>query len=200
VINGWDQARKVEADSLPVLMSFLGHQSEGGRFVLINKGRLARDLQLSHGDAFLNVRDHGLIAVEFKSELVHTGNLFIETWSNRSRFKRGWLDHLDTDMLLYYFRDREVLYSIPFQALKHWAFRVEHPKYPGVYGRLAGFREVCQQKHEQLNDTWGRLVPVYIIRKEVGCKEWHQKDSGEWQVTEHFAEEAAETTQQLLFS
>ena len=174
-MGAFEQACRVEAEGVDDLVRFLGQQGDDGRFVLTNKGRLATDLQLAYGDAFVS-RDGNFYACEFKVERRFTGNFFIETWSNRSRFRRGWLDHLDADLLLYYFTDSCELFVIPFPRLKRWAFGGDSPN-----ERLHDYRHVCQHKYEQKNDTWGRLVPVAVIHaSDVGFRYWRKDASGEF--------------------
>lgn len=166
-MNGYQKACRVEKESTDDLLAFLDQQSDNGRFVLTAKGRLSRELQKTYGDAMVNAADGQIWCIEFKVETTHTGNLFIETWSNRSRFNRGWLDHLETDILLYYFRDAETLYSIDFKALKSWAFGSgDRP------GSIYRYPEVRQRKYDQRNDTWGRKVPIVVVEREVGLRVW----------------------------
>lgn len=177
-MNGYEKAIQVEKEAMPELLEFLGQQSDNGRFVLTAKGRLSRELQKTYGDALMNTPDGSLWAVEFKVERRFTGNFFIETWSNRSRFTRGWLDHLNTNVLLYYFLDVGRLYSIDFPKLKRWAFG-----HAEGAGRLYSFREVKQKRHDQINDTWGRVVPVAVVEAEIGCRRWERdRDRGGWGV------------------
>lgn len=173
-MNAFEQACRVEAEGAADLVAFLSRQSDGGRFVLTKKGRLAQDLQLAYGDAFVS-RDGNFYACEFKVERTFTGNFFIETWSNRSRFRRGWLDHLDADLLLYFFIGSGELFIIPFQRLKEWAFGGMFPQ-----ERLYSFPHVPQQKYRQANDTWGRLVPVSVVHQEVRFRYWRKDDRGEF--------------------
>jgi hypothetical protein len=153
--------------------------SFNGRYVRTDKGPLSRSLQERVGDVLYNSDDTEVWSVEIKGERKHTGNLFIETWSNRSRFNRGWLDKLEADLLLYYFLDSKDLYAIRLQKFKAWAFggcwgAAEYPA-----GNIYRFREVKQQCWEQPNDTWGRLVPIETIRAEVGLRHLRGPEFGE---------------------
>jgi len=169
-MSGYTDACRIEAEGIPDLVSFLEQQSDSGRFVLTAKGRLSEKLQKSVGDAIANVNSQ-VISVEFKNEVKWTGNLFLETWSNRSRRTTGWMVKLDADILLYRFEDKRVLYSIPFQRLCRWAF----------VGNIYRFPEKKQKKHDQLNDTWGRCVPVETVKREVGFREWtFDSSAGQW--------------------
>lgn len=173
--TAFDQACRVEADAMDDLVSFLKQQADNGQFVLITKGPLAVELQRTVGDGMVN-RSGQILAVEFKVEQHNKhGNFFLETWSNRSRFNRGWLDHLKTDVLLYYFSDDARLYSIPFAKLKRWAFGSG-----AAPGNIYRYQERLQRKYNQLNDTWGRCVPIGVIRREVGLTEWRRGDCSGW--------------------
>jgi len=103
-MNAFDSAREVEARSLEILTPFIESRSFDGRFVLIEKGRLAQELQRTIGDAVLTAHNGNFYAVEIKAEESNKhGNLFLETWSNLSRYKTGWMFTLDTDLFLYHF-------------------------------------------------------------------------------------------------
>src|ERR1043166_1316452 len=107
-MSGFESARVVEARGLSVLTPFLDERADG-RFVLFDKGPLARALQETTGDGVFNVEDGGTFFVEIKCERKWTGNLFLETWSNRNLEDRqsharrgcnpGWLYKLNADLL-----------------------------------------------------------------------------------------------------
>jgi hypothetical protein len=168
-MNAFDGARMVEARAMLRLRPFIEEQSDG-RFVVTDKGRLAPMLQQVVGDVLFNARRDGrLYAVELKAEARQTGNLFLETWSNRNLENRdshaqrgsnpGWLYKLRADLLFYYFLDTDKLFVMDVFALKRWAFGGGRQE-----GRLHQYREVRQGKYEQANDTWGRLVPISTLR------------------------------------
>ena len=64
------------------------------------------------------------VSAEIKAEERFTGNLFLETWSNKVfayEYRRpGWMVTLGCDILLCYFLDKKRLYSIPFGRLWSW--------------------------------------------------------------------------------
>ncbi len=185
-MNAFDDARKIELAGKDDLVRFLEAQASNGRVVLTDKGPLSQFLQETVGDAVMNDRQMDTWGVEFKIERKHTGNLFLETWSNLARRNPGWTVKLNTDVLLYYFLDIGRLYSISFQRLAKWAFGDSDAFRQGesVTGRSPGhiytFPERKQSKYNQLNDTWGRLVPVAVLKKEVGMKEYTKSQSGEF--------------------
>lgn len=140
----------------------LAIESQGQRYVLpwvrqrygdvvINVGgRLAKTLQ-KHGD-FFAMEEGSVTAFEMKVEKVKgSANLFLESWSNRSRMTPGWMFSCSADVLLYYFLDADELIVINLPALREWAFRD---------WTIARYPERRQNAREQLNDTWGWCVPV----------------------------------------
>ena len=159
---------------MAILLPYLDNET-GGRVVMTSKGVLARFLQITVGDALLNDRAGAVWSVEIKAEERHTGNLFLETWSNKNLNEKpsyalrgstmGWLFSCRADLLHYYFLDTDDLYVIPLFRLKRWAFGANKSA-----GRIYDFPEVGQAKYSQLNDTHGRLVPIETIRQEVGLK------------------------------
>lgn len=154
-MTSFDDCNRVEERGRDILLDHLSHLAE--RYVVTDKGRLARDLQRTVGDALCNTHNGAIWAIEFKVEQRYTGNLFLETWSNLKvpgYNKPGWLVTLNTDILWYYFLDNGQLISLPFQRLKHWAL---------VQGNVYRWPEKLQRKHEQRNHTYGRIVPISIL-------------------------------------
>lgn len=154
------------------------------RVVLTSKGTLAKWLQETAGDVMVNTPDGRLWTVELKTERKWTGNLFLETWSNRNLNVKadhamygsnpGWLAKLRADLLLYYFLDADILISLDLFELKRWAFGyLENSEHvAGNLYRCNGsgeqeFRERPQGVYRQANDTWGRLVPVRTLQTEM---------------------------------
>ena len=54
---------------------------------------------------------------------------------------------------------------LPLSRLQHWAFGID-----GRPGRIYDFPERPQRRYAQLNDAWGRIVPVDVLAREVGIK------------------------------
>jgi hypothetical protein len=154
------------------------HETSDGKFVVTSKGRLAPLLQGTIGDVLYNDRSGRMWSVEIKAEKKNKwGNFFLETWSNRnledadSHALRGsnvgWLAKLRADLLFYYFIECDSLYVINLLGLKRWAFGFgERPRQPSN-GRIYAFPERLQEEYEQLNDTWGRCVPISVLMAEV---------------------------------
>jgi hypothetical protein len=173
-MSGYDESRRLEAKGMNILMPFL-HEKTDGHFVLLDRGPLAIALQATDGDAILHSRGRGAYSVEIKVENKFTGNLFLESWSNKNLddldnhvrvgSNPGWLLKLKSMLLFYYFMDGDRLYVINLFRLQRWAFGAN-----GEKGNIYGYEEKKQGKYSQLNDTWGWCVPVGVIQREVGLK------------------------------
>jgi hypothetical protein len=78
--------------------------------------------------------------------------------------------HCGADFLFYYFledsegHERRQLFIMHFPKLKNWAFQGQ--------SRIHDFPLKPQREYVQLNDTWGRCVPIEVIRREVGFNEY----------------------------
>lgn len=186
-MDAFSSARGVEARSFALLAPFL--EDLNGKFVLTGKGRLAPFLQQTCGDLLFNDRGGRLWGVELKAEEDFRGNLFLETWSNRNLedpqshanhgSNPGWLLKLRADLLFYHFLDADALYILNLFSLKRWAFRTQSkrrseranrlPPEPMV-GRIWDFPEREQKKRVQLNDIWGRCVPIDVLTSEMEIK------------------------------
>jgi hypothetical protein len=159
-MNAFDAGLCVEARSWDVLEPYLKLRAFDGRFVRTAKGPLSLELQKSVGDVLVNSTREHVTCIEVKAEEQHTGNLFLERWSNRSRFTAGWFETLNTDLLWCHFLDADVVYELPFARLRQWMYWHERRGHP-----LANrFEHAKQQKYSQLNDTWGYIVPLRDLR------------------------------------
>jgi hypothetical protein len=135
---------------------------------------LATTLQRDFGDFLVNTDDRTIWAVETKVEQAWTGNLFLETWSNRNLDDTashaelgsapGWLLKTRADPLLYDFLDTDGLVTLPLFRLKQWAFG------SGEEGGICRWPEKRQGRYGQANDSWGRCVPVDVLERGVGAK------------------------------
>lgn len=158
-MNGFDKARDVERRSMEILRPFIQQRAYNGQYVVTSKGPLARELQKTVGDVLFNSDSETIYSIEVKAEEANEyGNLFLETWSNRHRFTVGWMFTLNADLLLYHFLREDELYKIPFAKLRKWAFHDN---------RIFSFPERKAQKYDQLNDTWGRCVPISVLSREL---------------------------------
>ena len=68
---------------------------------------------------------------------------------------RGWLPFLLSG-------HRVFSAAVPAPA---WAFGTGENR-----GRIYDFREVRQRRFVQANDSWGRIVPMDVVAREVGVK------------------------------
>lgn len=171
-MSAFSEASKIERRALEVLMPYLDTHADG-RVVLTNKGVLAKFLQRVVGDAIYNDKQGVMWTVEIKAEEAHTGNLFLETWSNKNLDVRanqaeygsttGWMFCCRADLLFYYFLDSDDLYIVNTWKLKRWAFGTRETQ-----GQIYQFREVWQRKYNQPNDTHGRIVPVDVLNQAFG--------------------------------
>lgn len=182
--NSFAHASLVEQRGMALLLPFLEARAYQGRIVSTARGTLARTLQASFGDVLLNTDANTLWAIEAKIERRWTGNLFLEIWSNRNLESKaahaargstpGWLVTCRADLLAFYFLDSDDLIFVPVFRLKRWAFG-SGPQ-AGVYG----FPEKCQGRYAQLNDSWGRIVPVEVIAREVGVRRLNIRQGMLW--------------------
>lgn len=147
-MSAFGEALGVESEGQRILLPWLRKRYD---HVVVNAGgRLALELQ-QICDAFANKGD-GFVAIEMKFEQSNvTGNLFLESWSNRSRLTPGWMLKCDATLLTYYFIETDELYVLDLPKLRRWAFDG---------WRIAKYPEKCQSKRDQKNDTWGWCVPV----------------------------------------
>lgn len=104
--------------------------------------------------------------VDFKIEEFNKHkNFFLEMFSNKSRRTLGWFVTARYTKLWYFFLDTRQLFIIDFDSLKRWG---RGPSKKGRRCRLIDFPLREQDKRKQMNDTWGRCVPIDVIREEVG--------------------------------
>lgn len=89
----------------------------------------------------------------------HTGNVFLETISNRERNNPGCFMYSEADYFFYYFVESRELYIIPLRRAREWFKENMHR-----------FEEKCLSTKVG-NYTYytsaGRLVPRKVLREEV---------------------------------
>lgn len=174
-MSAFEKGKLVESRGMAILLPFLEEQSDG-RLILLDKGPLALSLQETLGDAIFSCRQGRAWSVEIKIEEENKyGNLFLETWSNKNLEERGkyiargnnpgWMMKVHSDLLLYYFIRSDDLIAADLFKLKRWAFGA-----CGLPGNIYRFPEKVQNKYSQLNDTWGRVVPIDVLEREVGVR------------------------------
>lgn len=116
-------------------------------------------LQKLAGDYVVTLagKQYGL---EIKAEERHTGNWYLETWSNLPELNPGWMVTSRADWLAYFFCDVRVLYITNMRQLQSWAFGAN-----GKPGQIYNYPEKQQSKYAQLNYTTGRVVPISEIQR-----------------------------------
>lgn len=139
--------------------------------------RQAEVAQRTWGDYLLTLRTGEVVSVEVKTEAKWTGNLFLESWSNRTaegKYRRdGWLLTLHADVLLYLFLDAGAAVTLRVPDLRKWALDD---------GNLYRYKETAVKRSlegEQLNMTVGFLVPVADLVAAVGAVRYRRRD-GVW--------------------
>lgn len=187
-MSAFENSKLVEAEALARLQPYLiersGTAENPGRFILNEKGPLAKNLQETVGDVLLTHRDtQRLVSIEIKAERKHTGNAFIECWSNLNLSDQesweargsnpGWAWKLYPGLLFYYFLDADTLYIIKGYKLWQWMHLTRSQGTSIGATRIHDFRRVCQKASAQLNDTWGHLVPLSVLAAEVGIQVVH---------------------------
>jgi hypothetical protein len=172
----FDRASVIGARGVGRVLELLKERSFGGQCVTTTKGRYAPELQKALGDILFNHKDDPdrLVSVEIKTEQRFTGNLFLEHWSNLSRLTPGWMVTLRADLLFYAFEDRGRVFILDLPKLQQWAFR-EATSRADFPGWIYAFPLRRQGRYQQMNDTWGRLVPLRVLRESVGLWEWDMK-------------------------
>ena len=152
-MNAFDEASKVEAQAMRVLIPYAYSRAHEGRFVLTHGGPFAEEMQRSYGDVLISTKEN-LYGVEVKAERENEhGNLFLEVWSNLSADmpRPGWMLTTRASFLWYYFVASDDLYQIVRRDLYNWAF---------VDGNIYRYPERRQSRYAQRNLTVGRCVPI----------------------------------------
>lgn len=173
--NSFDQTKMVEAESRRIIEPLLELHTNG-RYVYTDKGRLSKEFQRRYGDVLVNMAQRGdMLSVEMKAERKETGNLFLELFSNGSRYNFGWMAHSDADLLFYHFLDSDALYITDMQWLRSWFWFGIGPTRKNGSQRIhrpgfVRFEMKRQKTYSQMNDTWGCPVSVMVIKDEVGLK------------------------------
>lgn len=148
-MNAFEQASQVERSGIDLLYPWLKY-THGNNIVFCD----SKQMQDEYGD-FVLQRGRAIEGIELKVERKHTGNLFLETWSNRHMQNRGWLFKSKSETLYYVFLDVPVIYGLNLQALSQWAQSQE----------FATYKEIQQKAYSQMNDTWGKVVKIEKLKQ-----------------------------------
>lgn len=114
------------------------------------------------GDLATWLPEFGAAHVEVKTEQNHTGNLFLETWSNLTpgwRRNPGWMVKIHPDFIAFPFINTGDIYIAKFASLWDW-FYIQNNEHQ--YSRRD------QRRHEQKNRTAGPVCPVNDIKRDIG--------------------------------
>jgi hypothetical protein len=65
----------------------------------------------------------------------------------------------------FHFLDADTVLFPPLFRLRQWAFGADDK-----LGGIHDFPERPRRRYAQPNDTWGRIVPVDVLAREVGMK------------------------------
>ncbi len=155
-----DATREIERQGRVLVTPLLMRSARDGRVRWTDDLPNAEALQRSVGDALLFGRDREY-GIEIKTEESNRhGNAFLETHSNLpdagTPYRPGWLYTLvGADILVYLFLDSQECWAMPFAALRRWLFY--HPETTKSIASM--YHERRQEKHVQLNETWGLCVP-----------------------------------------
>lgn len=124
-------------------------------------------LQKTVGD-FMATKNGQQYGIELKAEESNKyDNFFLETWSNKKYRTPGWMVTCQADYLFYYFVAERRLYILNFKKITKWAFGFVDEESNAVDGQIYKYPEKPQKKYDQLNDTWGRCVPIEDLLKGI---------------------------------
>lgn len=180
-MNAFEQCKAIEIRALNDIIPFIRNQAWEGRFVITDKGPMAKFLQETVGDLMMNCPKGKIWGVELKSEEEDKyGNFFLETWSNLSFGwnRPGWFDTLKCDVLLYYFLNPGTLYSIPYKPLFEWAHgKVRDGKLVAA-PNLHRYTLRTQSKNKQANVTAGHCVNIAELFQKVRFRRYRKTPDG----------------------
>lgn len=143
---------------------FYGNYAVDGRYVFIDKGRLATKLQKQFAvDTIVQGKNGAAICIEEKivrwprSNIPYTAfTLETQSCTVPGHESAGWMTYAEADYLLYCFEQRDGdldCYLIDFQKLQEWFW--EHETEFSIF------------RMETANRTIGRVVPVSAVRANV---------------------------------
>ncbi len=158
----------------PCCSSFLESRAHRGQVIHVAKGPLARHFQRSFGDLLIATSPRSVASVEIKVERRWTGNLFLEVWSNKNLDDRG--SHVERGSTPgWLITCRSGRGGVPFYRHQCGAVptavqlaAMGLSAWGNAPGRVYDFPERRQRRYAQFNDTWGRIVPIEVLAREVG--------------------------------
>jgi hypothetical protein len=151
-----------------VLKPYYAHEAAEGRFIFLDKGKIAKMLQQIAVDTIMQIDENGTLSYEEKIvqwpgyKYTH---FVLETMSCtvRGHEKQGWMHTARCDILRYCFcqeNERELLvYDIPFELLKEWFFKDNL------------FKRYYSTITNEINRTECKKVPIDDIMMNIkGCQ------------------------------
>src|SRR5882724_1362383 len=121
----------------------------------MGKDAFSKQCQASGIDGYFQLSNRDVVAFEVKCEQQTTGNLFLETLSNKETGREGWFYTSQSDYVIYYFLDTNLVHSFSLAKARAWVESVA----PGTY------KVAEQAKYEQRNTTVGILVPIIHLKE-----------------------------------
>lgn len=166
-----DQWQREVRDRL--LAPWYGHYSRDGRYVFIDKGKLATILQKRYAvDTIIQARTGSAICIEEKivrwpedrNRPYEAFALETKSCTTEGREAPGWMVYGEADYLLYCFAQNAeatsiIAYLIEFPALKAWFWPREN--FYSQFGPL-----------KTINRTVGRVVPIGDVVAEVRSRRY----------------------------
>lgn len=163
-MNVFDKCQKIEYQGYLLLQPYL--KANFDEYVYVNteeRNELVLAFQQNFGDLIAK-RNNRIYFIDIKTEIDNKyGNLFLETWSNKQRNTPGWFmpdRGVKADFVYYLFLEQRKLYILDLPKTREWAFDHNH---------INEYSEKRQKKYDQLNDTWGRCVPIRDLLNETPC-------------------------------
>jgi hypothetical protein len=141
-MNDYNDCRDTAEEGILFVKAFLNEEKIP--FVL----KYEKEFQFESGDGIL-VNENKNFDIKTERKNPHS-NFYIETWSNKRKGTPGWFYNLvKCDYIYYVFLEEKMLYKIDLTKLRKFD--------------IAQFPEKEQRKNKQLNDTWGRCVPIKVL-------------------------------------
>ena len=157
---------ETEREGIRLALPYLQRMCKPGAEPLdTNRAKNSELLQRTIGDYLVPCVDGKLESYDVKTEREYTGNLFVETWSNRAAGvweKLGWIYTLRSDYLMAIYLDVKAAFVIPYGPLYEWCITSGN-LYVGNYRERLVHRSANGQ---QRNQTIGYPVPFsHIVDK-----------------------------------
>lgn len=175
-----NKALSVETRGKKIIYDYLEFKNNSYAQIYDKFDGVCEKTMQKHGDFIMFHKNGKMDWIEVKVEEENRhGNFFIETFSNKNissisnHYERastpGWIYTSRAGWIFYYFINSDELFMLPLFELKKWLLgedetNIGHP----VIDR---YKEKSQDKYVQLNDTWGRCVPITDVLNQLGTKE-----------------------------